>query len=76
MYEMLYGFCPYQSNSIAQLINTIDTKSIELPEERKVSEKTKKLIKKMLTKDYFRRISWVELFSYKIDKNGQYIEEP
>lgn len=28
----------------------------------------------MLTKDYFRRISWVELFSYKIDKNGEYIE--
>ena len=76
LYEMLYGFCPYQSNSIAQLINTIDTKSIEMPEETKVSDKTKKLIKKMLTKDYFRRISWVELFSYKIDKNGQYVEEP
>ena len=59
LYEMLFGICPYQSNSIAQLINTIDTKGIDLPEETKVSEKTKKLIKKMLTKDYFRRISWV-----------------
>ena len=27
----------------------------------------------MLTKDYFRRISWVELFGIKIDETGQYM---
>lgn len=28
----------------------------------------------MLTKDYFRRISWIELFGYRIDEEGNYIE--
>lgn len=28
----------------------------------------------MLTKDYFRRMSWVELFGIKIDENGCYID--
>ena len=75
LYEMIYGVCPFQSNSIAMLISTIDTKPLSIPETPEVLEKTKKLIKKMLTKDYFRRMSWVELFSYKIDDNGNYIEE-
>lgn len=67
---MLYGYCPYESNSIANLISTIDTKQVELPAKIPVSEKTQVLIKKMLTKDYFRRIGWVELFNVKIDENG------
>lgn len=29
----------------------------------------------MLTKDYFRRISWIELFGYKINEKGNYIDE-
>ena len=30
----------------------------------------------MLTKDYFRRISWIELFKYyKIDEFGNYVEK-
>lgn len=33
------------------------------------------LIKKLLTKDYFRRISWIELFGYKIDDEGNYIDQ-
>ena len=28
----------------------------------------------MLAKDYIRRISWIELFSIKIDEDGNYIE--
>ena len=39
-----------------------------------ISEKTQTLTKKLLTKDYFRRISWIELFCYKIDEEGNYIE--
>jgi hypothetical protein len=29
----------------------------------------------LLTKDYFRRIGWVELFGIKIDDNGEYVNE-
>ena len=57
------------------LISTIDSKPLSIPEDKKVSEKTIKLIKKMLTKDYFTRISWVELFSVHIDIHGHYIED-
>lgn len=28
----------------------------------------------MLTKDYFRRINWVELFHFKIDEDGNFVE--
>lgn len=52
------------------LINTINTTDVSIPNHQYVSEKTQTLLKKMLAKDYFRRISWVELFCYKIDENG------
>lgn len=58
LYEMLYGVCPYQSNSIAMLINTIDNRSVTIPSDIPVSDKTKKLILRMLTKDFYRRIGW------------------
>ncbi len=56
---MFYGVCPFQSSSIAMLITTINNQDIGLPQDPKISEKTQQLIKKMLTKDYFRRIGWV-----------------
>lgn len=57
---MLYGVCPYQSSSIAMLISTINqTVEINLPNNVKVSDKTQMLIKKLLMKDYYRRISWI-----------------
>lgn len=27
-----------------------------------------------MTKDYFRRISWIELFAYKIDEEGNFVD--
>lgn len=72
---MLFGYCPYQSNSIANLISTINSNEIVFPPEiNQVSEKTQSLIRKMMTKDYFRRISWVELFGYKINEEGNYMD--
>jgi serine/threonine-protein kinase ULK/ATG1 len=75
LFEMLYGYCPFESRSIASLINTIDTQPVQLPNNIPVSEKTQNLIKRMLAKDYFRRIGWVELFGIRIDENGEYVEE-
>ncbi len=35
-----------------------------------ISEKVEGLLKKMLVKDQFKRIEWVDLFEYKIDEFG------
>ena len=68
---MLYGICPYQSSSIAMLISTINqTIQINLPGNVKVSEKTQGLLKKLLVKDYYRRVSWIELFGWFEDEEG------
>jgi len=62
------------STKIEGLLIEVTTKELTLPLEKKaVSEKTQKLLRKLLTKDYFRRISWIELFGYKIDEKGNYI---
>ena len=31
LYEMIYGFCPYQSDSIVNLISTVDRKPLIFP---------------------------------------------
>ena len=71
---MLFGDCPFKSNSIAMLINTINKEEVVFPFQiNPVSETTLTLLKKMLTKDYFRRINWVELFHFKIDEEGNIV---
>jgi serine/threonine-protein kinase ULK/ATG1 len=37
LYEMLYGICPYHSNSIASLASKIEGNPLEFPEVPKVS---------------------------------------
>lgn len=50
------------------LISTINSTDVTMPLDlHPVSGKTQSLLKKLLTKDYFRRISWIELFAIKID---------
>jgi len=56
---MVYGYCPFESRSIANLISTIDTQGVQIPSSLPVTEKTQNLIRRMLAKDYFRRIGWV-----------------
>jgi hypothetical protein len=38
-----------------------------------ISEKVEGLLKKMLVKDQFKRIEWVDLFEYKIDEFGNIV---
>ena len=57
---MVFGFCPFQSGSIAMLISKINQTDIQFPDKKcKLSDNTKSLIKKMLNKDYIRRAGWV-----------------
>ena len=56
LYEMLYGFCPFEERSIARLINLIDEGTVNFPSTVKVSKNTEDLIRRMLVKDQFKRI--------------------
>ena len=69
---MLYGFCPFESNNIGQLIMKIDKEEINIPAEPYVSPKLIGLLKKMLTKNPNQRVDWAEIFGYEI-KNGEIV---
>ena len=56
LYEMMYGFCPFEERSIARLINLIDEGTVTFPSSVKISKNTEELIKRMLVKDQFKRI--------------------
>lgn len=71
---MLFGYCPFESNSINQLINVLKENELIIPTDiNAISESTKELLQKMLVKDQFKRIEWVDLFEYQIDKEGKLI---
>jgi len=69
---MLFGYCPFESSSISQLINVINETELKIPKDiNPISAECEKLIRKMLVKDQFKRIEWVDLFDFKIDEKGQ-----
>jgi serine/threonine protein kinase len=69
LYEMLFGHCPFQSNSIANLIEVLNTQTLAFPSQ--ISPYLKNVISRMLTKDSLQRIGWMELFQIKINNEGQ-----
>ena len=66
LYEMLYGFCPFESTTIPKLIEVLKETELEFPSKEQVSEETKRLLKKLLTKDPTKRIEWMELLKINI----------
>lgn len=76
LYEMLFGFCPFQSNSIAKLITVLADTELKIPLEiNNISSSTQGLLKKLLVKDQFKRIEWFELLNIDISEDGV-ISEP
>lgn len=61
LYEMLYGFCPFEEKTIARLISLIDETAVVFPSNVRISRKTEDLLRRMLVKDHFKRIGWEEL---------------
>lgn len=52
LYEMLYGVCPFESNSIAGLIMSLQNNHLNFPKTNSsVSTKTTELMSKLLEKD-------------------------
>jgi|JI6StandDraft_1071083.scaffolds.fasta_scaffold10719_5 serine/threonine protein kinase len=63
LFEMLYGFCPFETGSIAQLIAKVTTTCVQFPVGVQVSESTQNMIRRMVEKDPVRRIDWPTLFT-------------
>ena len=71
LYEMLFGYCPYEESSIARLINLLDEQQLSFsPEVARMTPELEELIRRMLVKDQFKRITWDEIFSYRITPEG------
>jgi serine/threonine protein kinase len=64
VYEMAFGFCPYEESSIARLINVLENQELVINHEiNPISQQLESLLKKCLVKDHFKRISWDELLN-------------
>jgi serine/threonine protein kinase len=64
LFEMLFGFCPFESNSIAKLISVLEQNELRIPlEANPISAQTQSLLKRLLTKDHFKRIDWQTVFN-------------
>lgn len=70
LYQMIYGKCPFESKSIAKLIQMLEDEEVIIPEYPKISPALEKLLKKILIKDFTNRIEWKEIFEYTITENG------
>ena len=52
LYEMIYGYCPFYSNSIAGIILNLNNEYLKFPKNKNtISEKAIKLMKQMIEKD-------------------------
>ena len=68
-YEMLFGKCPYEGKSIANLINLIDDTDLVFHENHQISETMRNLLREMLCKDPQRRIEWDRIYDIVMEKN-------
>lgn len=63
LFELLYGVCPFEERTMAQLLDAVEKRDIKfLDNVNQISASTKELLLKMLTKDPVKRINWKELF--------------
>jgi len=64
LFEMLFGYCPFEDKTIARLIAQIDTKPLNIPRHiNNISPKVEEILHRMLTVDPNKRIEWNALLS-------------
>jgi serine/threonine-protein kinase ULK/ATG1 len=72
LFRMLFGYCPFESSSIAKLILVVEQEELAFPQKPVVPPEVQNLLRKMLTKNAKNRADWNELFSYElVDGNLQ-----
>eukprot|EP00919_Chromeraceae_sp_WS-2016_P049720 GHVR01117718.1.p1 GENE.GHVR01117718.1~~GHVR01117718.1.p1 ORF type:complete len:107 (-),score=7.51 GHVR01117718.1:693-1013(-) len=67
IYEMVYGKPPYIASNMVDLLKLIKSKPVVFPSNAEINDTLKDVIKRMLTVDVKRRISWNELFNHPIN---------
>jgi hypothetical protein len=68
---MLFGFCPFESNSIAKLILAVEQEELVIPSSPVISIETHKILKRMLTKNAKHRADWSEIFGFGVQNIDQ-----
>ena len=82
LFEMLFGYCPYEDRTIAALISQINHKMLKIPKHiQPISQLTDMLLKYMLVVDPRQRIEWSQLLQIQgaiasFLKGKQAIEKP
>jgi len=67
LFEMLFGYCPYEDRTIYRLLTQINEKPLTIPPNSKISKKTQELIYKLLVVNPLVRIEWLQLLNYNFD---------
>lgn len=73
---MLFGFCPFEEKSIAKLLTLLEEGTVTFPRNiNNITSKTEELLRRMLVKDHFKRITWEELFEYELNNLNELINK-
>lgn len=79
LYEMLFGQSPFGNCNIKQLITLYGSDKLRVPMSNGdiyISPATENMLRKMLEKDQFKRISWEDFFyEYEIDEYGTILKK-
>ena len=74
LYEMLFGHCPFGDCNIKQLVSIYsgEKMKVNIPGDQiMLSPIAESMLRRMLEKDQFKRISWEDFFyEYSIDEYG------
>ena len=79
LFEMLFGYCPYGHCNIKELLEVYNSQrgGVPIPSDRfQITAVTEMMLRRMLEKDQFRRISWQDfLYEYEITPNGALLKK-
>lgn len=76
LYEMVYGYVPFNVSTFLELIKRINNKEIEYTNKKiKISDDCLELMKSLLTKEPPKRISWEDFFNHKWFKNDELLRQ-
>lgn len=73
-YEMLFGYTPFKSKNIYELIRKIENEDVRIPNKFSISIGCKNLLFGLLEKDPIKRISWDDFFTHPIFTNVDFNE--